>query len=389
MKPYYTFGLLVSEGIKKTALKRRQNHGQTHIDLAHHLNVSPTTVYGWRKGERLPSTDIIPELASFFAQEGKMDALWFDKFIHAAEYGPPQAAKKLKNDLFASEQNLLPQNNSPVAYRLATVPTNPLPTVAPTWTEKTFIWFIQMEDRFGAKDVLMLIAFLTLWLAAWSQLRQFLNWPYPNNQLALKAGLQYSLVSLFLPGIVCLAAQTSAEDKKFQAAQRSRRALWVLRCAAAYIGYHLAMSVGLAAVIFLYSAKITTIAWLQAVIPALAMLLAYVFAQRFPLSRINDKSNSLTFSPSVDIPVLAAFVVFGPLVAFAFYFIHPYLLRPYLGSLMLLLSLALVAGLTIAERRASPKWARFIKTIPFLLALVLLLAEFILVGLIAFDWLPK
>ncbi len=67
--PHQAFGLLLTEGIKQTALARRESLQQTHQYLADELGYAVTTLYVWRRGEHLPDNPAtVADLARIFAQ---------------------------------------------------------------------------------------------------------------------------------------------------------------------------------------------------------------------------------------------------------------------------------------------------------------------------------
>ena len=100
VRKHRRFGELLTEGIKRLALKRRQSIEQTHNELINELSVSRSTIYNWRKGEHLPEPDVIARLAHIFVQKGNVDQTWIDDFLDAAEYGPLRAIEALNEELF-------------------------------------------------------------------------------------------------------------------------------------------------------------------------------------------------------------------------------------------------------------------------------------------------
>jgi LuxR family glucitol operon transcriptional activator len=102
-RPYHLFGKLLTQGITALAANRRQSIGLLQKQLAESLGISANTVYGWRRGERLPDSEIAAELARKFVRGWNADETWIEQFLAAAEYGPSQAVETLTLELFSQK----------------------------------------------------------------------------------------------------------------------------------------------------------------------------------------------------------------------------------------------------------------------------------------------
>lgn len=120
--PYQAFGKLLIEGIKQTALARRESLQQTHQYLADELGYAVTTLYVWRRGEHIPDNpETVADLARIFAKTWGADQRWVNDFLAKGEYGPAQAVEALNRELFG-RQPLTPQ-----ARAGRGIPTQPTP----------------------------------------------------------------------------------------------------------------------------------------------------------------------------------------------------------------------------------------------------------------------
>jgi transcriptional regulator with XRE-family HTH domain len=97
-KPYYQFGELLTEGIKRSAKNR--SVVQTQEDLAYRLGVSFNTIYTWRRGEHLPEPELVAEIARYFVESWGPDATWTKKFLNKGEYGTAETIASLMVDLY-------------------------------------------------------------------------------------------------------------------------------------------------------------------------------------------------------------------------------------------------------------------------------------------------
>lgn len=348
--PYFKFGGLLAEGIQKMALTHRQSPGRTHEELAHKLGVAPTTLYTWRRGEHLPPDETIAALARIFAREGGADWKWIDGFLSAAKYGPVAAVEGLRRELFGEEHRsggsgvgtsvINQRGTEPKAKAALKQPDIQAGrTTGGDWTKPVFDFLVSLEKRVAPQDFFKFVGVIAVWLGAWWLLRPFLAWPFPDGETAWLACLKYGLAGLAVPWLVgMLQGINFDEDDNKRAAGYQ---LWIVRFAAAYIGYHVAMMVYLGTAIFLYSAGLgRLLSWLSPIVLALVLSFTYALARQVPLSRIKGQTGVMIYY-KFDIVVLAVFVGFGPLTAIFFYVAYPWLLQPYRGGLLLLISLAL------------------------------------------------
>lgn len=86
MGKYQKFGILLDQGIRMLAAARGIKDGAMYRDLADRLGFSANTLYGWKRGERLPEPEVIAQLAHWFGESGKMDKTWLEQFLKAGGY---------------------------------------------------------------------------------------------------------------------------------------------------------------------------------------------------------------------------------------------------------------------------------------------------------------
>jgi transcriptional regulator with XRE-family HTH domain len=363
--PYFKFGNLLVEGIQKMALTHRQSPGRTHEKLAHKLGVAPTTLYTWRRGEHLPPDETIAELARIFAREGRADWKWINGFLSAAKYGPVEAVEGLKRELFGEEDQSggsgvgasdINQRGTESKAKAALLQPNIQAgrTTGGDWTRPVFDFLVSLEKRVAPQDFFKFVGVIALWLGEWWLLRPFLAWPFPDVETAWLACLRYGLAGLVGPLLVGVLQGINLDEGSEWAGQIAGYKLWIVRFAAAYIGYHVAMMVYLGTAIFFYSAGLgRLLSWLSPVVLALVLSFTYALARQVPLSRIKGQTGVMIYY-KFDIVVLAVFVGFGPLTAIFFYVAYPWLLQLYRGGLLLLISLAL-AVMPVMLRKISKR----------------------------------
>ena len=330
--PYRKFGERLEEGVKRLAIARRQLVGQTHERLAEQeLSVAASTLYSWRRGEHLPEPALIERLARTFAREWGADLAWVAEFLDAADYGPLRAVEELNRDLFGD------------------VGRGEVRRGARDWTQAAFEG-LRAAGCLTQADWLRLVGGVGLWLVGWWLVGPFYAWPYPDTRTAMTVCVAYAFASLGLPLGICLLSGLGRA-----ATGRSERwKLWGLRCAVAYVAYHLAMAVFLAVAILLYAAGVWPLpAALGPLALALAIIFAYALARQFPATRV-DGQGRLRFYPSVDILVLVTFVALGPLVAAFFAFLAgPWLADRYRSGLILLAAVMLAVVSVKREKKTS------------------------------------
>ncbi|RME44954.1 MAG: hypothetical protein D6796_11115 [Caldilineae bacterium] len=335
---------MLEEGIKTLALRRKQPHGQVHQNLADELSVAGSTLYAWRRGEHLPPPHVVARLVEIFVEQGGMDERWFERCLEKGMYGPSGAVDALREKLFGrlqKEGGKHEPSGNPA----------PLSKTGSSWTGRIFDRVLSLGEYFQAEDFLKLAGGLLLWLGVWGGVNRFFRWPFPNEQTLLAACIRYGLVSLGAPPLVALLAGLNEQDVFKTLPLADRRPLWILRMAAAYIGYYFAMVIGWGIAIFLYSVGVPVAVWVRAAIPALALFLGYVFAREYPLRRIEARTGRLLYFRGTDDFVLGLFFLFAPLSAILFYFLYPSLLRPYWGGLLLGGAFVLAAGEAFIEKR--------------------------------------
>ena len=355
-RKYRSFGQMLEEGIKTLALRRNRRYGEAHRDLADELGVAGSTLYGWRRGEHLPPPDAVARLVGIFVEQGGMDERWFEAFLEKGEYGPPRAAEALRERLFGRAQGegekRKPSGN-PVS----------VPETASSWTGRIFDRILILAEQFQAESFLKLAVGAGLWLATWGGVNRFFDWPFPDERTALAACFRYGLVGLGVPAGVSLLAGLDEQGIFKALPPADRRPLWVLRTAAAYIGYHLAMLTGAGIAIFLYSIGFSVAVWARAVLPVPALLLAYVFAREYPVRRMDARGERLIYFRETDDFVLGAFLLLAPLFAILFFFFYSDLLRPYWGSFLVGSALILAAGMALIEKRTGRMPVRWMMAI--------------------------
>lgn len=91
----------MTEGIR--LLARESSMGTVHAELAERLNHSSEMIYAWRRGEHLPSVEIIETLARIFVQKGRADLTWTNRFLHFGSYGSSENITTLLRDLFGED----------------------------------------------------------------------------------------------------------------------------------------------------------------------------------------------------------------------------------------------------------------------------------------------
>jgi transcriptional regulator with XRE-family HTH domain len=102
-KPYKIFGELLTQGITRLAANRHQSIGPMQEQLAEKLGVSSGTIFGWRRGERLPDHVIMAKLARIFMRELNTDEVWVEQFLRTGGYGFPESIKILMQELFRNQ----------------------------------------------------------------------------------------------------------------------------------------------------------------------------------------------------------------------------------------------------------------------------------------------
>ena len=75
---------------------------QVMANLANTLGVSEDTIYGWRRGDRIPDPSQIEQFAQIFVSGWQADTNWVNRFLEAAQYSPPRAIEALNKSLFGS-----------------------------------------------------------------------------------------------------------------------------------------------------------------------------------------------------------------------------------------------------------------------------------------------
>ncbi len=220
-------------------------------------------------------------------------------------------------------------------------------------------WLGSPAQRLTAHDVLRLIGFLFLWLAAALAWWIFLQWPYHDDDAARLACLIWGGATALVPILLGLAMRCDHQDM-LQEKTNYRLGIVVRRITGALGGYQMGAALVFATALLLFYLALWPLPrWLVVLLAGLPMLLAYAAGRRMPYNYYRAFRDSLGETRALrlddgDLAVLLAFLALGPMMAALFYFGQDWLLQPVVGATLLGGAIALVALLQIITQRRNP-----------------------------------
>ncbi|MBN1146214.1 MAG: helix-turn-helix transcriptional regulator [Anaerolineales bacterium] len=218
----------------------------------------------------------------------------------------------------------------------------------PYWPNALLILMGRAFEGWSAERVLQALGWAAVWLLAWALVLPLLKWPYGSAQGAFLALRSYLIGALALPLFVGLLTRTRGDGFWERQELASEWALRFFTHLGACIGFNLGcvMLFGVALPLY-YLGCWPLPRLLTGLAAAWPVMLAYAAARQAPFNQWRAFGR-LRFA---DGAIFSVFFLFRPVWGVFLYSVHPQLLNPLVGLIVLLGPLTILAALTVWSRR--------------------------------------
>jgi hypothetical protein len=217
----------------------------------------------------------------------------------------------------------------------------------PAWPRMLVVVLRLFLDRWTVLHSLKALLWFWVWLFAWGLMAQSLHWPFSSREDAISVLRMYVGGTLAIPPLIGLLTDTKNNTFWRQHNLATAAVTRLYTHQGAFIGFHLGYFAAFVIGLLRYYLHQNPTIWFDLTVMSFPLMVGYIGARLVPynLWQAYDRLN-LT-----DGEVFFFFVIFGPLWGFLFLEIHPYLLNPIFGAMIILLAITTLITLMAWQYR--------------------------------------